>query len=216
MLIQRSSQFMDYWQKTLIRERNLHKMISLCPMQSPYEQPSRRAGRFQERQEPASQWEQQHQQCSSSGNSEPSQEEPPQDDQPEQDLLMNNVDLTQDDPMGEEVVDLREAEDLPDENYVVEQVTRSSISASNPWVLYEAGIICARDGDGQIQPNSCGEKFVLLREWAYLLSPQRVALRRQSIGRDDWEKLPWTGHLCYLFTRSWEMGRLRSYYLKSR
>ena len=25
-----------------------------------------------------------------------------------------------------------------------------------------------------------------------------------------------TGHLCYLFTRSWEMGRLRSYYMKTR
>jgi hypothetical protein len=35
------------------------------------------------------------------------------------------VDLTQDDPMGEEVVDLWEAEDVPDEDYVVEQVTRS-------------------------------------------------------------------------------------------
>ena len=35
------------------------------------------------------------------------------------------VDHTQDDPMGEEVVDLWEAEDVPDEDYVVEQVTRS-------------------------------------------------------------------------------------------
>jgi hypothetical protein len=49
------------------------------PMQKPYEQPSRRAGRFQQREEPASQWEQQR---SSSGNSEPPEEEPPQDDQP--------------------------------------------------------------------------------------------------------------------------------------
>jgi hypothetical protein len=40
--------------------------------------------------------------------------------------------------MGEEVVDLWEAEDVPDEDCVVEQVTRSSISASNSWVLYEA------------------------------------------------------------------------------
>ena len=35
--------------------------------------------------------------------------------------------------MDEEVVDLWEAEDPPDEDYVVEQVTRCSISASNPW-----------------------------------------------------------------------------------
>ena len=36
------------------------------------------------------------------------------------------------------------------------------------------------------------------------------------MGRADWEKLPWTGHLCHLFTRSWEMGRLRSCYMKTR
>ena len=113
--------------------------------------------------------------------------------------------------MGEEVVDLWEAEDVPNEDYVVEHVTRSSISASNPCVLYEAGIICARYEDGRIKPNHYGEKVITLREWAYLLSPQRVALRRQSIGRADWEKLPWTGHLCYLFTKSWEMGRLYFY-----
>ena len=116
--------------------------------------------------------------------------------------------------MGEEVVDLWEAEDPPDDDYVVEQATSSSISASNPWVLYEAGIICSRDEDGHIQRNSSGEKVVVLREWASLLGPQRVALRRQSIGRADWEKLPWTGHLCYLFSRAWEIGRLRSYYKK--
>ena len=46
------------------------------------------------------------------------------------------------------------------------------------------------------------------REWNCLLSPQKIALRRQSIGRADWEKLSWTGHLCFLFTRSWEMGRM--------
>ena len=87
------------------------------------------------REEPASQWEQQR---SSSGSSEPPEEESPQDGQPEQEATPSHeqVDHTQDDPMGEEVVDLCEAEDVPDEDYVVEQVTRSSISASNPWVLY--------------------------------------------------------------------------------
>ena len=183
------------------------------PMQNPYERPSRRAGRFQQREEPASQWEQQR---SSSGSSEPPEEESPQDDQPEQEATPSHeqVDHAQDDPLGEEVVDLREAEDVPDEDYVVEQVTCSSISASNPWVLYEAGIICARYEDGRIKPNHYGEKVI--REWAYLLAPQQEDLRRQSIGRADWEKVPWTGHLCYLFTTGWEMGRLRSYYLKSR
>jgi hypothetical protein len=140
----------------------------------------------------------------SSGSSEPPEEELDQEDAPSH---------GQDDPMGEEVVDSRKAED--EEDYVVEQATRSSISAPKPRVLYEAGIICARYEDGRIKPNHHGEKVITLREWAYLLTPQRVALRRQSIGRADWEKLPWTGHMCYLFTRSWEMGRLRSYYLKT-
>jgi hypothetical protein len=36
---------------------------------------------------------------------------------------------------------------------VVEQATRSSISASNPRVLHEAGIICSRYEDGRIKPN---------------------------------------------------------------
>ena len=112
--------------------------------------------------------------------------------------------------MGEEVVDLWEAEDPPDDDddSVVEQATRSSISASNPGVLYEAGIICAREGDGEIIKNSSGEKVIVLREWNLLLSAQKIALRRQSIGRADWEKLPWTGFTCLLFTRAWEMGRM--------
>jgi hypothetical protein len=63
--------------------------------------------------------------------------------------------------MGEEVVDLWEAEDPPDDDYVVEQATSSSISASNPWVLYEAGIICSRFEDGRIKPNHYGEKSSL-------------------------------------------------------
>ena len=73
----------------------------------------------------------------------------------------------QDDPMGEEAVDLWGAEDPPDdvEDPVVTQATRSSISASNPWVLYEAGIICAREENGELTKNSSGEKIIVLREW---------------------------------------------------
>ena len=52
--------------------------------------------------------------------------------------------------------------------------------------------------------------MINLREWAFLLSHQRIKLRRQEIKRPDWEKLPWTGHLCYLFTRAWEIGRAKS------
>ena len=35
--------------------------------------------------------------------------------------------------------------------------------------------------------------MIVLREWNLLLSSQKIALRRQSITRSDWEKLPWTG-----------------------
>ena len=63
---------------------------------------------------------------------------------------------------GPEVVDLWEAED--EEDYVVEQATRSSMFASNPWVLYEAGIICVRYQDGRINPNHYGVKVIPLRE----------------------------------------------------
>ena len=102
--------------------------------------PSRR-GRSQEREEPQDEWEQQR---SSSGSSEPPQHDPFPDD-PQQNAQDNQQEEpsveVQDDPMGEEVVDLWEAEDPPDEveDPVVEQATLSSISASNPWVLYEAG-----------------------------------------------------------------------------
>jgi len=181
------------------------------PMQNPYERPSRRAGSSLQREEPESQWEQQRSSSGSSKHQE-QEEDVPVDEQPEQEATPTHV---QDDPMGKEAVDLWEAEDPPDDDFMVEQATCSSISASTPWVLYEAGIVCSRNEDGQIEKNSSGEKIVVLREWGKLLGPQRVALRWQSIGRADWEKLPWTGHLCYLFTRSWEIGRLRSHYKKA-
>ena len=78
--------------------------------------------------------------------------------------------------MGEEVVDLWEAEDPPDddEDFVVEQATRSSISASNPWVLYEAGIICARQENGEISKNSSGEKVILSENGTFCLDLKRL------------------------------------------
>ena len=65
------------------------------------------------------------------------------------------------------------------------EVPLSSISRPNLWVLFEAGIMCARYEDGRIKPNHYGEKVITLRKWAFLLTPQRVALRRQSVGRAD-------------------------------
>jgi hypothetical protein len=87
-------------------------------------------------------WEQQR---SSSGSSDLLDEDEEQQDAPP---------LEQDNPMSEDVVDLWKAE----------QATRSSISASNTWVLYEAGIICARFEDGHKKPNHYGEKAITLRE----------------------------------------------------
>ena len=175
------------------------------PMENPYEEPSRR-GRSQEREEPQDAWEQQR---SSSGSPESPQHDDPQQDAQDNQQEEPSVDV-HDDPMGEETVNLWAAEDPPDdiEDPVVEQATKSSISASNPWVLYEAGIVCAREESGELIKNSSGEKVIVLREWNLLLSSQKIALRRQSITRSDWEKLPWTGHLCLLFTRAWEIGRM--------
>jgi len=137
------------------------------PMRNPFEQPSRR-GRSQEGKEPQDEWEQQR---SSSGSSEPPQHDDPQQDAQENQQEEPSLEV-QDDPMGEEVVNLWEAEDPPDEieDTVVEQVTRKSISASNPWVLYEAGIICAREENGELTKNSSGEKVIDLREWNLLLT----------------------------------------------
>ena len=55
-----------------------------------------------------------------------------------------------------------------------------------------------------------------MRERAFLLSNQRIKLRRQEIKRPDWEKLPWTGHLCYLFTRAWKIGRAKSQFKRDK
>ena len=84
------------------------------------------------------------------------------------------------------------------------------------WVLYEAGIICSRREDGSLEHNDSGERVLNLREWSFFLTDQRVTLRHQSIRRPEWEKLPWTGHLCYLFTRAWELGRWKSHHRRAR
>ena len=84
------------------------------------------------------------------------------------------------------------------------------------WFLYEAGIICSRQADGSVARNSSGERVISLREGAFLLSSQRIKLRRQEMKRPHWEKLPWTGHLCYLFTRAWEIGRAKSQFKRDK
>ena len=101
------------------------------------------------------------------------------------------------------------------EDDMISHVT-SSASATDPWFLNEAGIICSRQADGSLEYNSSGERVINLREWGFLLSHQRIKLRRQEIKRPEWEKLPWTGHLCYLFTRAWEIGRAKSQFKRDK
>ena len=108
---------------------------------------------------------------------------------------------------------IEEGDEFNDPYY---EAATSSASATNPWVLYEAGIVCSREEDGSVERNSSGERVLNLREWAYLMTDQRVRLRHQGIRRPEWEKLPWTGHLCYLFTRAWELGRWKSQYKRAR
>ena len=105
--------------------------------------------------------------------------------------------------------------EIVEDDEMIDRVT-SSASATNPWFLYDAGIICSRQADGSVELNSSGERVINLREWAFLLSHQRIKLRRQEIKRPDWEKLPWTGHLCYLFTRAWEIGRAKSQFKRDK
>ena len=118
------------------------------------------------------------------------------------------------DEVMEQATAIWEGENVEDDE-MIDRVT-SSASATNPWFLYEAGIICSRQADGSIELNSSGERVINLREWAFLLSHQRIKLRRQEIKRSEWEKLPWTGHLCYLFTRAWEIGRAKSQFKRDK
>ena len=73
----------------------------------------------------------------------------------------------------EEAAALWVTEDQLEGDYLSDQLT-SSVSASNPWVLYEAGVICSRLPDGTVDLNPNGDRIINLREWAYLLTNQRV------------------------------------------
>ena len=108
------------------------------PMRNPYEQPSRRSGNSTQRETPDDQWEQQRSSSQEALNL--------QHTILGKKILGRTIDQhkiglrtinkknqwadTDDDPMGEEVVNLWEAEEPPDDDYVVEQATKSSISAS--------------------------------------------------------------------------------------
>lgn len=61
---------------------------------------------------------------------------------------------------------------------------------------------------------SAGERVINLVRRENLLDHQTVALQRQGVDREKWEEIPWTGHMCYLFTAAWEVGRLRATFMK--
>ena len=105
----------------------------------------------------------------------------------------------------------QETDFLPDE--VVTTAT-TSMSASNPWLFYESGLVCVKSDEAELLKNSSGQKVINLREWDKLHVNQRICLRRQSIRRPEWEKLPWTGHMCFLLTRAWELGRWKSHHMR--
>ena len=74
--------------------------------------------------------------------------------------------------MEENAVKWTTEDDFFEDELVVSATT--SISASNPWLFYESGIICARDSEGELMRNSSGEKVINLREEAH---SQRIELR---------------------------------------
>ena len=66
------------------------------------------------------------------------------------------------DEVMEQATAIWEGENVEDDE-MIDRVT-SSASATNPWFLYEAGIICSRQADGSIELNSSGERVINLRE----------------------------------------------------
>ena len=186
------------------------------PMNDPYTQPSRHTARgsSQQREEPqqdtsAERWWEDHR--SSPGSPSSRIDLPPEEVGRDAEEEQQEPYFEAEDHVQEEAAALWVTEDQIADDYLSDQAS-SSVPATNPWVLYEAGVICSRLEDGSLEHNSSGERILNIRELGYLFTNQRVKLRH----RPEWEKLPWTGHLCYLFTRAWEIGRWKSHHKKMR
>ena len=104
----------------------------------------------------------------------------------------------------------------PTINDIFIDAATSSFAATNPWILYEANVTVALDprNPGEVLKNSTGEKVVALIEWKDLAENQRLNLIQQGLDRAEWEKVAWSGHQNYLFLRAWELGRLKSHYMR--
>lgn len=112
-------------------------------------------------------------------------------------------------PRSESTIDMDEtvSEKFLKENY-------SSNLSGNPWMLYNAGVVCAKDAEGEIILNDYEEKVVALTPYKNLKAHQKIALRQQGITEPEWEELPWTGYYCYFFTMAWQIGR--EYYVTTK
>ena len=109
------------------------------PMNGPYTRPSdeHQPGSSQQREEPGERWWEDHR--SSPGSPGSRTDLPPEevglDAEEEQEPYFEAGDHVQ-----EEAAALWVTEDQLEDDYLSDQVT-SSVAASNPWVLYEAGVI---------------------------------------------------------------------------
>ena len=147
------------------------------PMNDPYIRPLRHStargssqqreepqpGSSQQREEPGRNWWEDHR--SSPGSPGSRIDLPPEEvglDAEEQEPYFEAEDHVQEEAAASWVT-----EDQLEGDYLSDQVT-SSVSASNPWVLYEAGVICSRFPDGTVELNPNGERILNLREWGYL------------------------------------------------
>ena len=120
-------------------------------------------------------------------------------------------------PMETEEVDADEEEAESEVEVEPEYVSKTKSSryvADNPWILYEAGVVIAKDATGKIELNDYEEKIVHLNDFQQLFWHQQVALTRQDVNIEEWEQLPWTGYMCHFFTMAWHVGR--EYYLRMR
>ena len=193
------------WRRRWTRGWSLHKTIKAQHSQrklSQREEPP--PGSSQQREEPGDRWWEDHR--SSPGSPGSRINLPPEevglDAEEEQDPYFEAEDHVQ------EEAAFWVTEDQLEGDYLSGQAT-SSVSASNPGVLYEAGVICSRLPDGSLEHKSSGERIISLREWGLSFTDQRVILRHQDIGRPEWEKLPWACRTpllsCHKGLGSWKM-----------
>ena len=129
-------------------------------MNDPYTQPSRHTARgsSHQREEPqqdtsAERWWEDHR--SSPGSPGSRIDLPPEEVGLDAEEEEHEPYFEEEDRVQEEAAALWVTEEQIKDDYFHEQTT-SSVSAANPWVLYEAGVKCPRLEDGSLEQNSSG------------------------------------------------------------